>query len=162
MDEITSEIDNSWYRKPPGIRERRGAGGIVVRCDSSAPLIALVHGDNLPLYLLPKGGVEFGETDEQAARREIEEEAGLTDLVLLDDLGACERLSYDRTRWQVTRYFLFTTEKVGGTPTDTRHAYHAEWFPLDSLPSMFWPEQRTLITESKERIRQALDCGSER
>ncbi len=111
-------------------------------------LVALIRGDGLPDYLLPKGGVEADESDEQAARREIEEEAGQTDLVFVADLGARERLSYDRDRWQVTHYFLFRANEIGGLATDTTHAYRTEWFPIDDLPQMFWPEQRSLIEDN--------------
>jgi 8-oxo-dGTP pyrophosphatase MutT (NUDIX family) len=155
-------IDETWYTRPPGIRERRGAGGVVVRWERERLLIALVRGDGLSDLLLPKGGVEADETDEEAARREIEEEAGLTDLELLDDLGTQERLSYVRTRWQVTRYFLFLTTETVGAPTDTTHDYAVEWHPIDTLPRMFWPEQRRLIEVNLMRIRTAAKAAAGR
>ena len=150
-------IDSTWYERPAGIRERQGAGGIVVRREASRLHIALVRGDGLPGYLLPKGGVERGETIEQAARREIEEEAGLTDLLLLDDLGTRERLNYTRDRWQITHYFLFLTTQTGSAPTDPRHEYLVEWFPLDELPAFFWPEQLALVEENISRIEQTVN-----
>jgi 8-oxo-dGTP pyrophosphatase MutT (NUDIX family) len=115
-----------------------------------------VRGDGLAGHLLPKGGVDPGETNEQAARREIEEEAGLTDLRLRDTLGSRERLNFDRNRWQTTHYFLFLTAQIDGTPTDPRHAYDVEWFPLDALPPMFWPEQRALLEENSGRIEESV------
>ena len=133
-------IDDSWYVRPPGIRERRGAGGVVVRWETGRLMVALIRGDGLAGYLLPKGGVERGETTEQAARREIEEEAGLTDLLLVDDFGLRERLSFDRSRWQVTHYFLFVTSQMGSAPTDPHHEYFVQWFPLNEIPALFWPE----------------------
>ena len=153
--ELTT-IDESWYQRLPGMRERVGAGGVVVRREAGRLLVALVRGDGLSGLLIPKGGVERGETVEEAARREIAEEAGLTDLLLLDNLGARERQSYSRDRWQVTHYFLFLTSQIAGAPTDPRHEYSVEWHPLDALPSMFWPEQRALIEENAARIAQAL------
>jgi len=149
-------IDDTWYQRPPGIRERVGAGGAIVRVEDGKPLLALIRGDGLDGYLLPKGGVDPGEDIERAARREIEEEAGLTDLLLIDNLGTRERLNFDRNRWQVTHYFLFLTTQTGGKPTDPRHVYEVEWFPLDGLPPMFWPEQRSLIVESQARIEEAV------
>jgi len=149
-------IDDSWYSRPPGIRERQGAGGIVVRLEGGRLLVALVRGDGLTGHLLPKGGVDPGETTEQAARREIEEEAGLTDLRLLDYLGTRERLNFDRDRWQMTHYFVFLTSQIEGTPTDPRHAYDVEWYPLDALPPMFWPEQQSLIEDNVSRIENSV------
>lgn len=154
------KIDAAWYVRPPGMRERRGAGGVVVRWEDDRLLVALVRGDGLPDFLLPKGGVEAGEEDEEAARREVEEEAGLTDLRLLDDLGTKERLTYGRDRWQSTRYFLFLTAAIGGIPTDNSHEYTTEWHPIDALPPMFWPEQRQLIEENITRIRTAVAAAA--
>lgn len=53
--------------------------------------IALVQHKENTVWLFPKGHIDEGETDEEAARREIEEETGLRDLELLDDLGSYER-----------------------------------------------------------------------
>ena len=128
----------------------------MVRVEKGEILVALIRGDGLPGLLIPKGGVEAGETVEQAARREIEEEAGLQDLTLLEILGTCERLSFDRRHWQITHYFLFQTDQVTGTPSDNRHVYSVEWFPLDQLPPMFWPEQLQLVLDNAPKIVDAI------
>lgn len=60
------------------------AGGIVLGAGGT---LALVRSRNSRSWLFPKGHVDAGETDEEAARREIAEEAGLTDLEYIADLG---------------------------------------------------------------------------
>ena len=60
------------------------AGGIVIG-DGGA--IAMVLSKNSSAWLFPKGHIEDGETDEEAAIREIQEETGLTGLEYIDDLG---------------------------------------------------------------------------
>ena len=149
-------IDETWYRRPPGVPLSRAAGGVVVRREGERLLVALVREADWSDYILPKGSLEAGETPEQAARREILEEAGLEDLRLLGDLGERERLNFKKKAWKVTRYYLFLTEQREGRPTDTRHAYRCEWFPLDALPPMFWPEQRALLDESRPLIRRLI------
>lgn len=52
----------------------RAAGGLVIRDDGS---IAVVHRPHHEDWSLPKGKVDAGETYEQAAVREVEEECGL-------------------------------------------------------------------------------------
>lgn len=147
-----STIDASWYERPEGIRGRTSAGGIVVRLAAGAPVIALAREGDWPLYVLPKGGVEKGEKFEQAARREIEEEAGLSRLTLVDYLGQRERLNFARTRWMTVHYYLYTTDQIEGKPTDSAHHNGVWWFGLDHLPPMLWPEQRDLIEVNLPRF----------
>ena len=150
-------IDESWYTRPEGVPDRTSAGGVVVRREEDRILIALVGGEGARAgYILPKGGLEPGETLVEAARREIEEEAGLSQLVFLRELGTLERLNWARTCWTTVHYFLFSTEQVEGKPTDADYDYRLEWFPLDALPDLFWPEQRRLIEENCEAVRAAL------
>jgi len=150
----SSNIDQSWYKRPKGIRNRISAGGIVVRLSDNGPLIALTREGDWPLFVLPKGGVEDGETYEEAARREIEEEAGLSELTLVRYLGKRDRLNYARTRWMSIHYYLFTTTQLTGVPTDRAHHTGVWWFPPTDLPEMLWPEQISLITEQIEAIKQ--------
>jgi 8-oxo-dGTP pyrophosphatase MutT (NUDIX family) len=152
-------IDDSWYQRPPNVAESISAGGIVVRRDTDRVWVAAVeevHKSHQPEYVLPKGHLEAGETIEEAARREIEEEAGLTDLTLLAELGALERLDFKKRSWKITHYFLYRTQQVDGKPTDLHRDYQLRWFPLDELPVFFWPEQKKLIETNRDFIRQSL------
>ena len=90
-------IDESWYKRPPGVSDRTSAGGIVARIKDGQIYVALVGELGLTERVLPKGGVEPGESIEDAARREIEEEAGLSSLELIEKLGIRARLSYDNS-----------------------------------------------------------------
>jgi 8-oxo-dGTP diphosphatase len=59
-------------------REVRAAGGVVWRRrDGDEVEVLLVHRPRYRDWTFPKGKVEDGETDEQAAVREVEEETGL-------------------------------------------------------------------------------------
>jgi ADP-ribose pyrophosphatase YjhB (NUDIX family) len=151
-----SPIDSTWYQRPPGIRPRTSAGGVIVRHDPAGLLLAFAREADFPLYVLPKGGVKRGETLEQAARREIAEEAGLTELTLLRYLGVCPRLNFAKDRWMTIHYFLFTTRQVEGQPTDSAHHFGVWWFPLTDLPPMLWPEQRQLIEAHRQEIQAIL------
>lgn len=148
------QIDESWYIKPEGVPERTSSGGIVAQVRDGRIHIALTREVGLAGYVIPKGGVEPGETLEQAARREILEEAGLTELKLVDKLGVRERLDVHKERWIIAHYFLFVTEQDLQEPTDRANHYDPRWFPLDELPELFWPEQRELIESSREKVER--------
>lgn len=132
------------------------AGGIVARAENGRVYIALVGEKGLSQFVLPKGHVEAGESLEQAAVREIEEEAGFTQLTLLAPLGIKERLDFDKRAWKKTHYFLFATEQVDGVPVDRKHHDAVEWFPIDAFPNLFWPEQTQLIRESRLKIEELM------
>ena len=153
-------IDESWYKRPPGVSDRTSAGGIVARIEDGRIYVALVGELGLTERVLPKGGVEPGESLEETARREIEEEAGLSSLELIEELGVRERLSYDKVCWITTYYFLFVTEQVEGTPTDVEHHYELAWHPIGALPAIFWPEQRELIETNRDEIVGLIKQGS--
>jgi 8-oxo-dGTP pyrophosphatase MutT (NUDIX family) len=145
-------IDESWYKRPSGVSDRTSSGGVVIRIADEQIYVALVGELELTERVLPKGGVEPGESLEEAARREIEEEAGLSSLELIEKLGVRGRLSYDRVCWITTHYFLFVTEQVEGIPTDVEHHYELGWYPIEALPAIFWPEQRELIETNRDKI----------
>jgi ADP-ribose pyrophosphatase YjhB (NUDIX family) len=145
-------INESWYEKPAGISEQTASGGVVVRLDDGQIYLALIREDGGDEFVLPKGRVEAGESIEQAAHREIQEEAGLADLQLLAPLGIRERLNFSKKHWKITHYFLFLTVQREGKPTDLSKEFELQWFPLDRLPTFFWPEQKEIVEINRDRI----------
>jgi 8-oxo-dGTP pyrophosphatase MutT (NUDIX family) len=144
-----------YYVRPESVARRTGAGGVIVRIDPATrrPLVALIREPGNSSFVLPKGGVDPGETLEHAAVREIEEEAGFTRLKRLGELGVGERLNGRRSRWQVTHYFLFLTDQKTAIPTE-HVGWDVEWFDLDRLPEMYWREQKRLIEDNRRRIAE--------
>jgi 8-oxo-dGTP pyrophosphatase MutT (NUDIX family) len=161
MAKQRQSVDARWYRRPEGTPERISAGGVVVRVEQGNVLVALVHEVGLTHYVLPKGGLRRHETLEQAARREILEEAGLSQLEMLGDLGVRERLSYDRRKWIKAHYYLFATSEVEAVPTDSDHHYGTDWFPLSDLPPIFWPEQEELIESNRDLISRLAPASTQ-
>lgn len=155
-----TQIDESWYQRPEGTPERIASGGVVLRVSGDETFVAFTREGDMRGFVLPKGGVEPGESLLAAARREVEEETGLSEITLIRKLGVVERLTFDRRWWNVMHFYLFRTDQVDATPTETDNHREMGWFPIDALPETLWPEQRQLIEANRDAIvRDAREAG---
>jgi len=161
---LTMDWDPRWYERPAEVPVRLSAGGVVARYEAPDVVVALTreiaHAQELPGYVLPKGGVQAGESLREAAHREVMEEAGLGNLTELAHLGTGEHLNVDWTRWVHSHYFLFTTDQVDGRPTDAEHHFDVGWFSLDELPPLAWRDQHKLLTRQRNRIARLVQAAS--
>ncbi|MGD0523424.1 MAG: NUDIX hydrolase [Candidatus Microgenomates bacterium] len=151
-------IDQSWYVKPKNIPVRKTAGGVVIRKESGKLLIGLIRDSKYQDWMLPKGGVKKGENVEKAAKREVTEETGISQIKMISHLGKKERLSYAKDIWAITEYYLFVTEQVSGQQKLEKGEEDIvfQWFDLEQLPTMNWPEQKAVIKGNKEKIRRLI------
>jgi 8-oxo-dGTP pyrophosphatase MutT (NUDIX family) len=151
-------IDDTWYERPEGMtRERHAAGGVVVRLEKGNLFVALIReidtdGTILEGYVLPKGGMEPGEDFDAASRREIHEEAGLTELTALGHLADLERQDSKQVYWAFNHYGLYLTAQMSGEILDAAHHFDFGWFPLEDLPPMFWPDEQAMIRKNRHTI----------
>ena len=149
---MDAKIDESWFVKPEGISQRLSSGGVVCRVQDGQVLVAVARERDLQEYVLPKGGVEEGESLEEASAREIQEETGLADLVRLGKVGVCQRLAYNKEMWVTTHLYLYYTTQIEGVPTDQEYHDGVWWLEIGDLAALFWPEQRRLIEENADEI----------
>jgi len=155
------KIDKSWYQKPndPNFPVSNAAGGIVIRKENKKLLIALIGTDYYDNYMLPKGTQEHGEDIKSTAKREVVEETGIHDLKFICKLGTKERLTFKKTQWNTYHFFLFETKDIGGKQNlqEGEDDLKLSWFDFDKLPPIFWPEQKEIIEENREKIRKLLN-----
>jgi ADP-ribose pyrophosphatase YjhB (NUDIX family) len=91
--------------------------------------LLLVKPAYLDYWTLPGGGVERGETLDQAARREVWEEAGVR-LGPLELLGAYDNF-HEGKRDYVVLFFADCISREGGSSWEIERA---GFFPLEALP----------------------------
>ncbi|GEM_PF-1435311 len=123
------------------------AGGVVVRRDGDRYWVAVereVGLDRGDYWFIPKGHMDSGETLEEAARREIFEETGISDLSFQRFLMKTERNSFIGDEWKNMYYFLYTTTQTELGPTAIDKEHEAKWVDLfqDEPISMFEEQER--------------------
>ena len=116
-----------------GIQHDVSAGGVIVRCTPDARLeVVICRRNTTGLWALPKGTPEPGETREDTARREVQEETGLQ-VAILANLGS---VRYQFTREEVLHdkeVFHYLMEPIGGSLDDHDGEFESvEWMPLDA------------------------------
>lgn len=137
---------------------RISAGGIVL---GDGGTIALVRNQTNTPWFFPKGGIEEGETDEEAARREIQEEAGLTDLEYIADLGTYERPSIHKDGtykddMMSIHMFLFAAAQ-GAVVTPSMEIVEARWMPYREVADNLQDaKDRAWYISVFERVREAI------
>jgi 8-oxo-dGTP diphosphatase len=116
----------------PGDPLVRAAGGAVWRQSGNGDLeVILVHRPRYNDWSLPKGKVDPGETDEQAALREVQEEASI-DARLGPELPTTIYRDRSGKRKRV-RYWAMTPAR--GEVAGAHEVDEANWVPLDEARS---------------------------
>jgi 8-oxo-dGTP diphosphatase len=103
----------------------RAAGGIPVRDGPNGLEVLVVHRPQYDDWSFPKGKCEPGESDEECAVREVEEETGLV-CALERELPSTEYLDSKARRKQV-RYWRLRV--VGGEVAYAHEVDEALWLP---------------------------------
>jgi len=121
----------------------RAAGGIVSRSTGDGETeIVLVHRPAYDDWAFPKGKLHAGESDPEAALREVEEETGLR-CRLGREVGVT---SYEdaRGRPKTVRYWAMTP--FGGTLAPANEIDDARWIPLAEAPhALTYERDRELL-----------------
>lgn len=135
----------------------RAAGGIVIRRDGDDMQYLLVHrprGD----WTFPKGKAEPGETDEDTALREVEEETGFS--CALGALAGETRYRDAADRPKVSRYWFMEPQSVARPFTPNREIDDVRWCTRSEADRLLTYEQdRALLASFADEPSRAREEG---
>jgi 8-oxo-dGTP pyrophosphatase MutT (NUDIX family) len=139
------------------------AGGVVHRSVDGRIEIALVHRWQPPLWALPKGTPDAGETMEETALRETREETGL-EVALEAALGP---ISYvfvrGRTRFHKTVHFYLMRPTGGGVELHDHEFDEVRWVQLEEALELMTHATERSVAEHAGRllVERATTSGRE-
>jgi len=114
--------------------------------------ILLVKRKNDPYrgeWCLPMGFAESGEQVEEAALRELEEEAGITgEIISLVDVDTVDNYFYGPLV-----IVAYEVRRTGGPLQAGDDATEASYFPLSKIPKLAWESNTRAVAIYKERYR---------
>jgi 8-oxo-dGTP pyrophosphatase MutT (NUDIX family) len=135
---------------------RDTGGGVVLGLDGKMVLV----NQGSDVWSFPKGGIEKGESAYDAAKREVSEECGITDLTLVCELGSYKRrrigkggVGEDMNHPETTRtIFLFTTEEQKLTAQDGE-IVAVRWVTIDeALELLTHPKDKEFLASVRDKI----------
>ena len=133
------------------------AGGIIFRRNEKGDVEILLIQDHKDRWTIPKGHIEEGETAQEAARREIGEEAGLHDIDMLGWLGKIH-FRYRRIEKLVliTQQVYLMRVKTDGNEIQKEDWMNGiKWFPFnEALDLIEYEDIGKLMLLAMKRIRQ--------
>lgn len=141
------------------VRRELSAGGVAVRQQGNKWLVALLKTEHKrgPVWVLPKGHVELHtkERISDAARREVEEEAGLHDLSVKDELGITRFAFQAETALvkKTVHYFLMITNQKQLTPQAEEGMIDAVWFTIDeAISKLAYDTDQDIVAKAREKL----------
>ena len=111
------------------------AGGLVERSDGK---ILFIYRNNR--WDLPKGGVEKKELIIEAAQREVKEETGLADLIVINKIGETYHIFKKGKNFRLKRtyWFKMKSDYQGELfPQEEEGIISAEWINKKRIPEIF-------------------------
>jgi 8-oxo-dGTP pyrophosphatase MutT (NUDIX family) len=134
-------------------RNEHSSGGAVIDLRDGAPFVAMIATRGRSRWGLPKGAVSPGETSEQAALREVQEETGL-DAEIIGSLDTIEYFFRAGDTLIQKRVDFYLMRYTGGTLTpQLSEVDDVEWVPLaEAIVRASFDSEKKLLSSALEKI----------
>lgn len=139
-------------------KETKSAGGVVINSYGDV-LVVSQRGTS---WSLPKGHIDEGEDAFSAAKREIHEESGITDLEFIEELGRYQRYKNgknggeDFSELKTITMFLFKTKEEFLKPIDPQNP-EARWVKRGEVAELLThPKDKEFFLRVMQKIGNVL------
>jgi 8-oxo-dGTP pyrophosphatase MutT (NUDIX family) len=146
----TNEENSIWNNIKNFFIFQQAAGGLIIKNKAILSIFRYNCWD------FPKGHVESGETDEEAAIREVTEETGIDKLFIDNDLGYTYHIfpyknhfALKETHW----YKMRTDSDKTPVPQTEESILRAEWIPLKNIDTVLKNTYPTLVELIETQFR---------
>ncbi|MBI2574073.1 MAG: NUDIX domain-containing protein [Candidatus Wildermuthbacteria bacterium] len=143
------------------MRKEQSAGAIIVRFEKKEPQYLLLQSpssakDGKDFWYFPKGHIEQGETEEEAAKREILEETGISDAEFFAGFRESSRYYFQAEGEKVSKTVFFFLAVVFGKDIriSSEHTGYL-WLPFGkALKLIRFSNARALLKKANEFLAE--------
>ena len=125
----------------------QAAGGLVWQQTEAGPRLAVIHRPRYNDWALPKGKLEKGETFQECALREVNEETGLA--VRLGEFAGC--VGYQLPGWPAPKIVLYWHMELDGPPDFIANAEadRLEWLSAqEALARLSYADEQEMVMKA--------------
>lgn len=136
------------------------AGGVVVRNGPESVEVVLCGRKEPELWSLPKGTPDPGESLEETAIREVQEETGLEVVIRgpLDDITYWFARPEERVRCHKTVHFYLMTPRGGALDRHDPEFDEVRWFRAEeALKVMTYPNEAKVVEKALNLVEEQRD-----
>lgn len=135
----------------------RSSGCIVFTLRGSEPFFLVMKNRTYGHYDFPKGAIEPGESEEEAMRRELGEETGISKFRSVARLRTDVRYSFRARGRLIDKSVAFFLVQVADRPRITLSDEHTEYRWLrfeEAMKTLRYENQRRLLAEAYKEVRR--------
>ena len=135
--------------------EERSAGAVLFRRENGTEMFLLLH---YPTghWDYPKGNIEKGEQELETVRREIKEETGISDIVIIDGFKKVIGYNYKRDSVLVHKkvsYYVAECNTSKVTISFEHHGY--QWLPYGpAMKKLTFKNAKTVLQAAHEFLKK--------
>lgn len=124
-------------------------GSAVFLFDKSGRKLLLVRRRDVPIWVIPGGGIEENETPEQGAIRETKEETGF-------DIKIVRKIAEYTYKNKEKKNHIFEARVMGGKAKLSKESKEVSFFPIEELPELRHPSISDWLRDLQKNQKQVI------